>query len=82
MNDFYTIEQFDKLSQKEQIRICQDILHRPDFKLNKNPLIGSDLDLMLHVFKKHPKSKIKLPKLKKVGDDKPKKIQLPKLKKV
>ena len=60
MNDFYTIEQFDKLSQKEQIRICQDILHRPDFKLNKNPLIGSDLDLMLHVFKKHPKSKIKL----------------------
>tara|TARA_Y100000361_G_scaffold122351_1_gene114570 strand:+ start:65 stop:922 length:858 start_codon:yes stop_codon:yes gene_type:complete len=60
MNDFYTIEQFDKLSQKEQIRICQDILHRPDFKLNKNPLIGSDLDLMLHIFKKHPKSKIKL----------------------
>jgi hypothetical protein len=60
MSDFDSFEEFDELPQYTQIKICKNILHCPDYNWQKKPLFGDDLDLMLHVFKKHPKSETKL----------------------
>jgi len=58
--------------------------NRTKFSLNNMTKKFSDiLDKYLPKFEEQPQQvNLKLPKLKKVGDDKPKKIQLPKLKKV